>query len=97
MTGALVLVVGLAGCSANKTCESGACVGDTNITAAVEARFDQYPELQPPDDIDVQTVNHIVYLYGLVDTALDSSMAETVARKTPGVAKVVNLIALNNP
>lgn len=96
MIAALVLTAGLAGCAANKTCGSGAC-GDAKITAAVVARFDEHPELELPDDIDVRTVNHVVYLYGLVDTTQECSMAESVARETPGVAQVVNLIALNNP
>jgi osmotically-inducible protein OsmY len=43
----------------------------------------------------VQTRDHIVYLYGLVDTALERDMAESVALGTPGVVKVVNSIGIS--
>jgi osmotically-inducible protein OsmY len=84
-------------CAQITTCGSDSCAGDRAITAAVELRLDRHPELEIPDAIDVQTKNHVVYLYGLVDTTLESSVAESLARDTPGVDKVVSLIALNNP
>jgi osmotically-inducible protein OsmY len=40
----------------------------------------------------VQTLDHVVYLTGQVDTELERSMAETVARKVIGVTQVVNSI-----
>jgi osmotically-inducible protein OsmY len=43
----------------------------------------------------VQTLNHVVYLTGLVDTDLERQMAESVALEAKGVAKVVNSIGLS--
>jgi osmotically-inducible protein OsmY len=37
-----------------------------------------------------------VYLNGLVDTPFQRETAESIALKTPGVAGVVNMIAVNN-
>lgn len=93
---ALIFVGGLAGCASFRPCESDVCADDAKITAAVETRFDRYPELEPPNIIDVQTINHVVYLHGLVDTSLEISIAESVAGDTPGVARVVDMLAINN-
>jgi osmotically-inducible protein OsmY len=43
----------------------------------------------------VQTLNHVVYLNGVVDTDLERQMAESVAHEAEGVAKVVNSIGLS--
>jgi osmotically-inducible protein OsmY len=43
----------------------------------------------------VQTLDHVVYLSGVVDTDLERQMAESVAREAPGVAKVINSIGLS--
>ncbi len=96
LTAALIFMGGLASCAAFGTCGSDACADDAKITAAVEARFDRHPELEPPNTIDVQTLNQVVYLHGLVDTSLEISIAESVARNTPGVARVVDMLAINN-
>jgi osmotically-inducible protein OsmY len=61
----------------------------------VRALFDQHPALEPPNLLEVQTLNHVVYLTGLVDTDLERQMAESVALEAKGVAKVVNSIGLS--
>jgi osmotically-inducible protein OsmY len=61
----------------------------------VHALFDQHPALEPPNLLEVQTLNHVVYLTGLVDTDLERQMAESVALEAKGVAKVVNSIGLS--
>jgi hypothetical protein len=43
----------------------------------------------------LETHDHIVYLYGLVDTALEREIAQSVALETPGVRKVVNSIGIS--
>jgi len=40
----------------------------------------------------VQTIDHVVYLYGLVATDLQRQTAESIARQVPNVTKVVNSI-----
>jgi osmotically-inducible protein OsmY len=96
MTAALVCTGGLAACAEFRTCGSDACADDAKITAAVEAAFDRHPELEPPNTIDVQTIDRVVYLNGLVDSSLEIAMADSVARQTPGVTRVVDMLAMNN-
>ena len=58
------------------------------ITEQVRALFDQHPALKPPNLLDVQTLDHVVYLNGVVDTDLERQMAESVAHEAKGVTKV---------
>lgn len=99
LTCALVLAMHLSGCAVVSTYEScgwEGCTGDATVTRAVQALFAQHPAIEAPNLIDVQTLNHVVYLYGLVDTELQRRLAESVAREAPGVARVVNTIGLRN-
>jgi len=91
----LILAGALSACAAYKKCGFDGCPGDAQITTQVRALFDEHPELKAPNLLDVQTVNHVVYLYGLVDTDLQREMAASVARQAPGVAKVVNSIGIS--
>jgi osmotically-inducible protein OsmY len=97
----IALVVGfigfgvLPGCAAYKKCGLEGCGGDAGITAAVRARLSEHPALEPPNLLTVQTINRVVYLYGVVDTALQRDLAESVALGTPGVARVVNSIGIS--
>ena len=96
---ALGLAVVLSGCAAVSTyraCGVKGCPGDATVTRAVNDLFTQHPALEPPNLIDVQTLNHVVYLYGLVDTELQRQLAESVARGAPGVSRVVNTIGIRN-
>ena len=95
LTFALVLTGALPGCAVYGKCGFDGCPGDAKITAEVRALFNQHPVLEPPNLINVQTLNHVVYLYGLVDTDLESEIAESVARQAPGVVKVVNSIGIS--
>jgi osmotically-inducible protein OsmY len=60
----------------------------------VQALFDRHPALQPPNMISIQTLDHVVYLNGFVDTGMEQSLAADVALEAPGVVKVVNLISV---
>ena len=91
----LVLTGALPGCAAYRECGFGGCPGDAEITAEVRALFDQHPALEPPNLLEVQTLDHVVYLNGVVDTDTQRLMAESVAHQAEGVAKVVNSIGLS--
>jgi osmotically-inducible protein OsmY len=91
---AILLAGILQGCASYK-CGFGGCPGDADITARVNALLAQHPALQPPNLLQVQTLNHVVYLTGLVDTVFERQMAESVALQAPGVSKVVNSIGLS--
>ena len=92
---ALILAGVLSGCAAYKKCGFGGCPGDAEITAEVRALLDQHPVLEPPNLLEVRTLDHVVYLNGLVDTDAQRLMAESVAHQAKGVTKVVNSIGLS--
>jgi osmotically-inducible protein OsmY len=94
LSAAVALTVTLGACAAYQKCGFGGCPGDAQIAASVSAAFAHHAELQPPNLIDVQAVDGVVYLYGLVDTDYQLQMAEVVAHQVPGVTKVINSIGL---
>jgi osmotically-inducible protein OsmY len=94
MTLGLVIAGVLSGCATFEKCGLKGCPGDAQITAEVKALFDRHPELGT--SIDVQTLDHVVYLHGLVDTPLGPGIAESVALDAPGVTRVVSSIAYGN-
>jgi osmotically-inducible protein OsmY len=68
---------------------------DTQITEAVEQAIAQHPDLKAPNQIYVDTRDHVVYLSGVVDNSLVTEHAEQIARQVPGVVRVVNTIAVD--
>jgi osmotically-inducible protein OsmY len=92
---AVLPVVALYGCATYKKCGFRGCPGDAKITAEVRALFQQHPILEPPNLLTVQTLDHVVYLYGLVDTDYEREIAESVALQAPGAARVVNSIGIS--
>lgn len=87
---------GLGGCAAFDTlhkCGAG-CPGDAEISAAVRARLEQHIELLAPNRVSVSTLDGVVYLSGEVATDLQRLDAVAIARATPGVPRVVDLISL---
>jgi osmotically-inducible protein OsmY len=95
LTFAIVLTGTPAGCAAYRKCGLDGCPGDAQITAQVRALFDQHSVLEPPNLLTVRTLDHVVYLYGVVDTDLERELAESVALQATGVTKVVNSIGLS--
>jgi osmotically-inducible protein OsmY len=69
---------------------------DGRINADVKARLAQYPELQAPNSLDVQTLHGVVYLRGLMGSPFQISLAASVATQVPGVRRVENLISLQD-
>jgi osmotically-inducible protein OsmY len=65
---------------------------DSQITANVEAKLDQMPDLGPPGTIRVRTRDHEVYLNGAVDGGFQKRNAEAIVRQVPGVEQVANNI-----
>lgn len=92
---AILLTCILQGCATYRKCGFGGCSGDADITARVNALLAQHTALQAPNLLQVQTLDHVVYLTGLVDTVFERQMAESVALQAPGVSKVVNSIGLS--
>jgi hypothetical protein len=94
LVAAFIVAAALPGCTAFPQSYDPAV--DKKITAGVEARFRQHPDLEAPDLIDVQTINRVVYLNGTVSTGLEREYAESVASRAPGVTKVVNSISVTH-
>ena len=91
--GTMVLIlIGLSGCSTFEKCGVEGCAGDNKITANVHAAFAQHPELGEPNSINVQTLNHVVYLTGNVSAGEMRATAESVARQVKGVTRVEDTI-----
>jgi osmotically-inducible protein OsmY len=89
-----VLIGALSGCATFEKCGFKGCSGDAQVTAEVKTLSDRHPELGT--SIHVQTLDRVVYLYGLVDTPLGSEIAESVALEAPGVTHAMNSIAYGN-
>jgi len=83
----------LPGCATYEKCGIAGCPGDAKITTNVQARLAQHPEIGLL--VTVQTLNGVVYLNGEVGEGLQRGTAESVARNTPGVAKVVDNIGIS--
>jgi hyperosmotically inducible periplasmic protein len=93
---ALALPGLFAGCAAERKCGLGGCPGDAQITANVQTQLNRHPDLEGVSSINVQTLDRVVYLSGEVSEGLMKETAEAIARKTPGVSRVENEIAVSH-
>jgi osmotically-inducible protein OsmY len=94
---ALIAVGVLSGCapfSASQKCSSADCNADARITSAVRSSLGRHPELGPSSQLQVATLNHVVYLYGSVANDLQLAVAQSAASAASGDAKIVNSIAV---
>jgi osmotically-inducible protein OsmY len=62
----------------------------------VKQALARHPDLEGTDTVYVETVNHVVYLTGIVDSGLQREAAESVARKASGISRIVNDISISN-
>ena len=67
----------------------GAPATDSEIRAEVIRRIDEKLAFAI-ENIDVQSFDHTVYLYGAVTSRMDGEEAEAIARTVPGVENVYN-------
>jgi osmotically-inducible protein OsmY len=94
-TFALVVASTLPGGAAFAKSESNSRNDDAIITQNVRTELAEHPGVEP-NAISVQTRDHVVYLYGLVSSSLQSDTAAAIAHDQPGVIRVVNSIAETN-
>jgi osmotically-inducible protein OsmY len=92
----LILPGLLPGCAVERKCGLDGCPGDAKITQNVQALINQHDDLGPPNIIQVQTLDHVVYLSGEVSEGNMRQAAEAVARTSSGVTRVVNNIAVTH-
>ena len=88
----IALICALAGCATYDKCGLEGCPGDAKITSKVEAAFARYPDLGAPNEIAVQTLNHVVYLSGPVSDGNMRARAQSIASTVKGVTRVENSI-----
>jgi osmotically-inducible protein OsmY len=81
-------------CATFEKCGLRGCAGDQEITAHVQALFNQHPALEAPNELHIQTLNGVVYLTGIVNSPREQQLASLVAREAAGVTQVVNSIGL---
>jgi osmotically-inducible protein OsmY len=87
---ATMLAGAAAGCADLRAHGSQSASADAMITADVETQLNLMADLGPPGSIKVQTLDHVVYLNGLVDGGLEKRTAEEAVLKIPGVEKVAD-------
>ena len=94
---ALMLVVAAgAGCRATSDRTTvGEVIDDTAITAQVKGRL-AAAEAETLANVNVDTVNGVVYLNGTVDSAQLKARAESSARSEEGVQRVVNNLQVSS-
>ena len=73
--------------------KTGEAVTDAWITARVHERF-VTEDLLKGSDISVDTEKHVVTLKGTVLTAAGRTKAASIARRTEGVRRVINLLRI---
>lgn len=90
------LLAALSSCAqyqALRKCGRG-CPGDAELATAVGLRLHEHTEFLAPNQVDVRVIDGVVYLGGQVATELQRDDAEEIARQTPGVRHVVDIIGL---
>jgi osmotically-inducible protein OsmY len=90
-----ILTAGLAAC-ADFECAPEYCRSDAKITEEVQAALNEHSEFGPPGELQVHTINGVVYLNGLVNSEMERRTAEVFARQVPQVKDVVNSLSPRN-
>ena len=89
----MTLAAALSGCAVFEKCSPENCATDAKITADVGDMLGQHAEFGPPGTIQVQTINGVVYLNGLVNSDMERQNAETLVMRIPNVKDVVNSLS----
>ena len=92
---ALFLLIALSGCQALTGRTSGRNIDDLTITTSVKARL-VADKVSNFTRIDVDTVNAIVSLNGLVESEHEKRRAEDIASLVDGVDKIINNLQVQN-
>ena len=91
----LILGAALPACADNFSPSINMATEDSEITAAVKSAIARHPDLGGSNQIYVATRDGVVYLSGVVGSALAIEDAEDLARQVPGVDKVVNSVSVS--
>lgn len=92
--GLLATILAVQACAASSRGDT--TTEDRAATARVRASLEQYPSLQAPNYVTVQTVKRVVYLRGLVSTPYQKRLAGAIAAQAAEGLHIVNTIAVDN-
>ena len=95
LIGGLILISDFSGCAALEKCGFAGCPDEAKITTDVNEQFRRHADLSPPNLLNVQTLDHVVYLSGTVSSDLQRYHAEEVARQASDGALIVDTISVN--
>lgn len=94
---AVAALVGLSGCSTsghkNDGRTAGRVVDDNRLTRQVKDKLGAEP-VYKFNSVDVRTFDGVVQLSGFVQTEDQKARAQQIAQSVPGVANVINSIAI---
>jgi osmotically-inducible protein OsmY len=93
--GMFMLLGAMAGCATRTASSDSGYKADDQTTAAVDAAISAHPDIGPAGQVRISTINHVVYLTGMVNSGYQRSVAESVAAQTEGVTQVVNSIGVS--
>lgn len=71
----------------------GQCSGDKQVTDQIRTILFQRPDIMS-NDIEVQTLDGVVYLHGLIDTDVQRQTILDAVNSVPGVVRVIDSLAL---
>jgi hyperosmotically inducible periplasmic protein len=92
---ALFVLIALSGCQALTGRTAGRNIDDLTITTSIKARL-VADKISNFTRIDVDTVNAIVSLNGLVESEHEKRRAEDIASLVDGVDKIINNLQVQN-
>ncbi len=97
LVGTLIALGSACGCTTlgAQKCPLAGCDADARTTAAVQSSLDRHPEFGPSGQLQVATLNRVVYLYGSVANDLQLAVAKSVASEASGDAKIVSSVAVS--
>ena len=95
IAGALFVLNALSGCQALTGRTAGRNIDDLTISASVKARL-VADKISNFTRIDVDTVNAVVSLNGLVESEHEKRRAEDIASLVDGVEKIINNLQVQN-
>jgi osmotically-inducible protein OsmY len=92
---ALFVLIALSGCQALTGRTAGRNIDDLTITTSVKARL-VADRISNFTRIDVDTVNAVVSLNGLVESEDEKRRVEDIASLVEGVEKIINNLQVQN-
>lgn len=96
ISAALLQAAALSAIAATANCPLGGCAGDTKISEDVRTALFHDAQFSGDNGINVETRDGVVYLSGQVDTDAQRKNAEVLARRVPGVKRVVASLNLRS-